>query len=75
MTKYVCVEQDTCIACGSCGSVAPDIFDYDDEGIAVNKLDGNTGTSEIPLHMQADLEDAELSCPSDSIKVKYTPFE
>lgn len=75
MAKYTCVEQDTCIACGSCGSVAPDIFDYDDEGIAVNKLDGNTGTSEIPANLEDELEDAALSCPSDSIKVSETPFE
>lgn len=75
MAKYTCVDQDTCIACGSCGSMAPDIFDYDVDGIAVNKLDGNTGSLEVPDHLMDDLEDAELSCPSESIKVSETPFE
>ena len=34
MTKYTWVEKDTCIACGACGATAPDIYDYDDEGLA-----------------------------------------
>ena len=33
MAKYTWVEKDTCIACGACGATAPDIFDYDDEGL------------------------------------------
>ena len=34
MAKYTIVDMDTCIACGACGAAAPDIYDYDDEGIA-----------------------------------------
>ena len=33
MAKFTIVDQDTCIACGACGAAAPDIFDYDDDGI------------------------------------------
>ena len=38
--------MDTCIACGACGAAAPDIYDYDDEGIAYVILDDNQGTAE-----------------------------
>ena len=34
MAKYTFVDKDTCIACGACGATAPDIYDYDDEGLA-----------------------------------------
>ena len=34
MAKYTIVDKETCIACGACGAAAPDIYDYDDEGIA-----------------------------------------
>lgn len=43
LPKYTIVDKDTCIACGACGAAAPDIYDYDDEGIAFVTLDDNQG--------------------------------
>ncbi|WP_411831801.1 V4R domain-containing protein [Paenibacillus dokdonensis] len=34
---YTFVDKNTCIACGACGVIAPDIFDYDDEGLPVQE--------------------------------------
>lgn len=55
MAKYTWVDKSTCIACGACGASAPDIFDYDDEGLAevVYGGDGNRGITAI--------EDKDLS--------------
>ncbi|MDQ0338873.1 ferredoxin [Caldalkalibacillus uzonensis] len=75
MPKYTIVDKETCIACGACGAAAPDIFDYDDEGLAENILDENTGTVEIPDVLEEDLEDAFEGCPTDSIKVAEQPFD
>lgn len=75
MAKYTIVDQDTCIACGSCGACAPDIFDYDEEGLSFVTLDDNTGTEEVPEVLYDDLEDACDGCPTDSIKVSDEPFE
>jgi ferredoxin len=75
MAKYTIVDKETCIACGACGAAAPDIFDYDDEGLAENTLDENTGTVEIPDVLLDDLEDAAEGCPTDSIKVAEEPFD
>ena len=50
--------MDTCIACGACGAAAPDIYDYDDEGIAFVILDDNQGTAEVPEELYEDMEDA-----------------
>jgi ferredoxin len=75
MPKYTIVDQDTCIACGACGAAAPDIYDYDDEGIAYVILDDNTGTVEVPEELMEDLEDAFDGCPTDSIKTADAPFD
>lgn len=58
MPKYTIVDQDTCIACGACGAAAPDIYDYDDEGIAYVILDNNKGEVEVPEILEDDLIDA-----------------
>src|SRR5574342_323588 len=69
MAKYTIVDKDTCIACGACGAAAPDIYDYDDEGIAFVILDDNMGTAEVPEDLLEDMQDAFEGCPTDSIKV------
>ncbi|MFC5529163.1 ferredoxin [Cohnella yongneupensis] len=76
MAKFTYVDKDTCIACGACGATAPDIYDYDDEGLAetIYAGDGNHGTKEIPESLYDDLQDASDGCPTDSIKVADSPF-
>ncbi|WP_440898155.1 ferredoxin [Amphibacillus sp. Q70] len=75
MAYYTCVDKETCIACGLCGALAPDIYDYDDEGLAYVLLDDNTGELEIPDILVDDMEDAHESCPTGSIKIQTTPFD
>ena len=74
MAKYTIVDKDTCIACGACGAAAPDIYDYDDDGIAFVILDDIEGTAVIPEDLYDDMEDAQEGCPTDSIKVAEEPF-
>lgn len=76
MAKYTWVEKETCIACGACGATAPDIYDYDDEGLAevVYDEDNNTGNTEIPDDLYDDMQDALDGCPTDSIKIADSPF-
>lgn len=76
MAKYCWVDKDTCISCGACGATAPDIFDYDDEGLAevVFGGDGNEGMTEIPEDLFDDMQDAADGCPTDSIKVADSAF-
>ncbi|MDV2683417.1 ferredoxin [Alkalihalophilus lindianensis] len=75
MAKYTIVDKDTCIACGACGAAAPDIYDYDDEGIAFVILDDNQGTAAIPEELEEDMIDAQEGCPTDSIKVADESFD
>lgn len=73
--KYTIVDMDTCIACGACGASAPDVYDYDDDGIAYVILDDNKGTAAVPEELYDDLNDAFNGCPTDSIKVAEEPFD
>jgi len=70
------VDKDTCIACGACGTHAPDIFDYDDDGLAENILTGdeNKGVVEVPEELLDDLDEAQQGCPTASIHVDQHPF-
>lgn len=76
MSKYTIVDKAECIACGSCGSAAPEIFEYDGEGLAevVFEGDNNQGVKAIPEAMEDELQDAVESCPTECIKVQETPF-
>jgi ferredoxin len=74
MPKFTIVDQATCIACGACGASAPEIFDYDEEGIAFSLLDENAGEQEVPEELLEDMMDAFEGCPSDSIRLADEPF-
>ncbi len=75
MCKYTFVNKETCIACGTCGEIAPELFDYDEDGYAFAVLDNNEGTLPVPEEFHEDLEDAFESCPSDSIKMTTSSSE
>lgn len=74
MRIYTKVDQDTCIACGACGATAPDIYDYDGEGIAFVLIDENQGTIPVSHDLEEDVQDAYEGCPTDSIKIANKPF-
>lgn len=76
MAKFAVVEKPDCSACGSCGSLAPEIFDFDGEGIAevIFEGDGNRGVTAIPEDLDDLLQDAAESCPTECIKVAEAPF-
>jgi ferredoxin len=58
------VDKDTCIGCGLCPSICPEIFEMDDDGKA-KALD-----KEIPADNVDSAKDAERECPVDAIKVE-----
>lgn len=76
MEKYTWVDKDTCISCGACGAIAPDIYDYDDEGLAevIYKGDNNQGVQPIEVTFIDDMQDAADGCPTEAIKVANVPF-
>lgn len=75
MATYTKVLKEKCISCGACAVSAPDIFQYDDDGLAESILDSNKGQVEVNEDLLDDLEDAEFGCPTEAIVVQDTPFE
>nr|WP_091587459.1 ferredoxin [Alteribacillus bidgolensis] len=74
MEKYTKVDKATCIACGICGEIAPDIFDYDESGFSYSILDENEGVIPIPTEFEDDVDEAAEECPTGSIKTAERPF-
>lgn len=56
------VDPDLCIACGACISLAPEVYDWDDDGKAHSIVD------EVPGDMESEAQEALESCPTEAIK-------
>lgn len=74
MSKYTKIDKETCIACGSCSAEAPEIFGEDDAGIAFSMLDDNQGITPVDVELEEDLQYAQESCPTESVRVEENPF-
>ncbi len=55
------VDENTCIGCGACVSICPDVFDFNDDGISKVKVD------KIDDKNKSEVEDAIASCPVGAI--------
>lgn len=58
------VDKDTCIGCGVCPSICPEVFDMDDDGKAVAIVE------EIPTTSVDSSKEAEDQCPVNAITVE-----
>ena len=58
------VDHDTCIGCGVCPSVCPEVFDMRDDGLSHVIVDT------VPAGAEDAAKDAEESCPVDAITVE-----
>ena len=58
------VDRNSCIGCGVCCAVCPDVFEMDDENIATVKEDP------IPKNLEADVRSAAEGCPVNAITVE-----
>ena len=58
------VDKDTCIGCGLCPTIAPEVFDMEDDGKA------HTIVEEVPENSKEAAKEAEGSCPVAAISVE-----
>ena len=56
------VNQDKCIGCGACTGLAPEVFDFNDDGLAETIID------EIPEELQESANEAKENCPVGAIE-------
>ncbi len=56
------VNQEKCIGCGACTGLAPEVFDFNDDGLAETIID------EIPKELQESANEAKENCPVGAIE-------
>jgi ferredoxin len=71
----VWVDQQLCTGDGLCVQYAPEVFEFDIDGLAyVKDADGGLmqapgARTEVPGHLRLDVIDAARECPGDCIHV------
>ncbi|MGL5330239.1 MAG: ferredoxin [Peptostreptococcaceae bacterium] len=58
------VDKEICIGCGACTGVCPEVFDMDNDGLAV------AITSEIDAEFEGTAAEAQDCCPVGAITVE-----
>lgn len=70
------IDQDLCTGDGLCVQYAPDVFEFDIDGLAyVKGEDGELRTQtgqrvEVPVNLRLDIIDAAKDCPGECIHVR-----
>ncbi|MCM1565716.1 MAG: ferredoxin [Dehalobacter sp.] len=55
------VEKEACIGCGVCPAICPDIFEMDDDGLAVTRQE------QVPETLEESAQEAADGCPTEAI--------
>ncbi len=55
------VEKDVCIGCGACPSICPEVFEMDEDGLAIAL------NEQVPEDQEELAEEAAESCPTEAI--------
>ncbi|MBQ7136899.1 MAG: ferredoxin [Bacilli bacterium] len=58
------VNKDICIGCGACQAIAPDVFELEDDGLAVCTQEV------IEEDKKEETEEAMESCPTGAIEIE-----
>jgi len=58
------VNKDICIGCGACQAIAPDVFELEDDGLAICKQDI------VDEDKKEDAIEAADSCPTGAIEIE-----
>ena len=61
------VVKDSCIGCGMCTGICPEVFQLGDDSLSENKF-GNG--AEIPAEFEDAAREAADSCPTQAIEVE-----
>lgn len=58
------VDKDTCIGCGLCPAISPEVYEMQDDGKAGTIVD------EVPSEAEESAKEAASSCPVNAIAVE-----
>lgn len=57
------VNKNTCIGCGICVEICPEIFELDPQGLSESML------TEVSSYYISDAKEAANSCPTNAISI------
>lgn len=58
------VDPDTCIGCGKCEEICPEVFELADDDLAAVKVD------QVPAEVADACQEAAEQCPVDAISIE-----
>lgn len=58
------VDRTSCIGCGACASICPNVFEIDDEGIAI------VTKNPVPGEEEENAQEAADGCPVEAITLE-----
>lgn len=58
------VDEMTCVGHGRCYALAPDVYDADDRGHCVLRIEG-----EVPEELESQARAGAANCPEDAIEI------
>lgn len=61
------VDREVCTGHGRCWSLAPEVFDADDDGYCA------TDARDVPAELEEQARRGATNCPERAIKVTITP--
>ena len=64
------IIREDCIACGNCNAICPDIYDYDEDGIAYCIIDENNMKEVVPDKYRSWVLEAQVNCPTEAVYVE-----
>lgn len=64
------IIREDCIACGNCNAICPDIYDYDEDGIAYCIIDDNKMTEKVAEKYRSLVLEAKENCPTEAVFVE-----
>ena len=64
------IIREDCIACGNCNAICPDVYDYDEDGIAYCIVDNNEMKDEILEKYYSLVLEAQENCPTEAVYVE-----
>lgn len=57
------VDKEACIGCGACPDICPEVYQMEDDGLAV------AYTNPVPTDLEETAQEGADSCPVDAIHI------